>query len=287
MKAPQNRAADSLARARARYAHTSAATVASDGQTLGPLLRQLRTGYGLSVRRLADGACVAPSTIQRLERGQFRPRSSTLARIAGALDPDRCAEIREQLVAAAGDDIAEDNAAWSRYAAARVDEALQAGRMPLPTASARAIRLSTAGDAMWHASMVLNERAAAVIDDPDGRLDELMCLSDALRAEGDLLEKAAGAFWRVTPVRRWRGDPVDVSPHPPSLADLRAVRRWLWEWQVREGRLRPRSARERAIAETGAREGLLQNSVCRISGVNAGRMDLWHASSSRWTGISR
>lgn len=32
------------------------------------------------------------------------------------------------------------------------------------------------------------------------------------------------------------------------------MRRWLREWQVREGRVRPRSARERAIAATGGKE---------------------------------
>jgi hypothetical protein len=224
------------------------------GAALSVVLRQLRVGHGLSIRRLAERACVAPSTVQRLERGQLRPRPSTLRRIAWGLDPDRHVPIGDLLVDAAGHGIAPDGEAWSRYEARRVNQGLRAGRVPLPVAWDRSIRLSTTGDAMWRASVMLNDLAAAVIDKPGTRCDDLMNLSAALRAEGKLLEKAAGLTWGATPVRRRRGDPPDVSPYPPPLGDLRAVWRWLWEWQCREGRLRPRSARERAIAETGARE---------------------------------
>jgi hypothetical protein len=108
---------------------------------------------------------------------------------------------------------------------------------------------------MWQAAMELADLAAAALGKPGSRSGELLDLSDALQAESELLfTDAGGSIWKATPLRRYRGDPPDVSPYPPSLGDLRAVRRWLWEWQVREGRLRPRSARERAIAETGARE---------------------------------
>lgn len=251
---PAARAADRLPRARVRYAAAYGGNVASDGQTLAALLRQLRTGCGLSVRRLAERAVVDRRTIQRFERGQLRPRPSTLGRIAGALDPDRRAEILGQLVAAAGENIAEDNAAWSQYAAARVSEALRAGLVPLPAVHARAIRLSVASETMFWTSMRLTDLAAAVVEEPGSGFYDLMDLAHALDAESDLLRKDAGGTWKATPPRRHRGDPADVSPYAPPLGDLRAVWRWLRAWQCREGRLRPRSARERAIAETGARE---------------------------------
>ncbi|MGH3295760.1 MAG: helix-turn-helix domain-containing protein [Trebonia sp.] len=246
--------AGSIPRARPRYAATCGGNVAGSGQTLAALLRQLRAEHGLSVRRLAERAVVDRRTVQRLERGQLRPRPSTLARIAGALDPDRRTEIRAQLVAAAGENIAADSAGWSRYATARIGEALRAGRVPFPAAHDRAVRLSVASEQMFAMSMKLTDAAAAAINKPGSRFRDLMNLSNALDAEYELLGKEVGSIWHATPPRRYRGDPVDVSPYPPPLGDLRAVWQWLWEWRVREGRLRPRSARERAIAETGARE---------------------------------
>ena len=240
-------------RARPRYAPVSARDVAAGSKALAALLRQLRTERGLGTQRLAEGACVARSTVQRLERGQLRPRPSTLARIAGALDPDRRAEIRDQLVAAAGESIAVDSPGWSRYAAARVGEALGEGRIPFPAAQARAVRLSVASEAMFAMSMRLNDAAVAATG---ARFWEMVKLHDALSAESERLREDAGGIWRAVPPRRHRGDPPDVSPFPPPLDDLPAVWRWLWEWQVREGRLRPRSARERAIAATGERERL-------------------------------
>jgi transcriptional regulator with XRE-family HTH domain len=59
---------------------------------------------------LARRALVARSTIQRLEKGQLRPRPSLLAWVAYALDPDHAKVIRPALVEAAGgaDALAED-----------------------------------------------------------------------------------------------------------------------------------------------------------------------------------
>jgi transcriptional regulator with XRE-family HTH domain len=250
---PATRSGVTAARARARYAPTSAANGRNSGQTLAALLRQFRGDSGLSTRRLAEGARVARSTIQRLERGQLRPRWSTLARIADALDPGRREEILRQLAGAAGERIAADVEGWSRYQGRRAGQALRAGRLPLPAAWEREIRLSAASEAMFAASLRLTDLAASATGEP-ARFHDLLDLHDALQAEYDLLGKAAGSIWEVPPPRRHRGDPPDVSPCPPTLDDLGAVWQWLREWQVREGRRPPRSARERAIAETGARE---------------------------------
>lgn len=196
------------------------------------------------------------STIQRLEQDKLRPRPSTLALIASALDPDRRAEIRACLVAAAGDDLAPHNEARSQYQVRRLQAGLDAGQVPLAVAWERRLRLFTVGESMWQVAMRLADMAYAVIDEPGPRFDRLMALDDALRAEADRLHKEAGTNFggMARPLRRWRGDPADVSPFPPPLTDLNAVWRWLWAWQVREGRLRSRSAWERAVAQTGARE---------------------------------
>jgi len=83
---------------------------------------------------------------------------------------------------------------------------------------------------------------------------DLLDLPDVLQTESRLLEEDVGRLWLGTPTHRHRGDPTDVSPYAPPLGDLQAVWRWLWEWQCREGRLRPRSPRECAIAATGERD---------------------------------
>lgn len=229
--------------------------VAADGQALAVLLQRLRAESGLSTRRLAERAVVARTTVQRLERGQIRPRPSTLGLLAAALDPDRRAEILGQLVDAAGEHVAPDNEAWSRYKGRRVRKASRAGRVPLPSALERAVRLSAACEAMWAVARSLSDRAAGVVDEPGNLFLDCVNLGAALREESDLLKREVGTLVRGTvPPPRRRGDPVDVSPHPPAAGNLPAVRRWLREWRVREGRLQPRSARERAIAATGERE---------------------------------
>ncbi|MGH3233642.1 MAG: helix-turn-helix domain-containing protein [Streptosporangiaceae bacterium] len=128
--------------ARVPQAPTSGATGRSDGQTLAELLRRLRTEHGLSSRRLAVRAGVARSTVQRLKRGQLRPRPSTLGWIAGAIDLDRRKEIRDALVAAAGDELAPHSEAWSRYRVRRMNERLHAGLAPVPVPWDRQIRRS-------------------------------------------------------------------------------------------------------------------------------------------------
>jgi transcriptional regulator with XRE-family HTH domain len=242
-----------MLRARVRYAAPSAANGRNGGQTLGALLTRLRAESGLSVSRLAGRAVTDRRTVQRLERGQLRPRRSTLTRIAWALDPERRPEVLGQILAAAGDDIAPEHEGWSRYKTSRVNAAMRAGQLAMPTAWERAARLSAASESMFAASMTLLDQAAAQLGSPRSR--DLMDLHDALGAEYETLRKqAGGSTWEVPPPRPRRGGPVDVSRYPPPLDNLDAMWEWVQEWRIREARLKPRTARERAIAATGKRE---------------------------------
>jgi hypothetical protein len=86
--------------------------------------------------------------------------------IASALDPDRLAGIRACLVAAAGEDLAPHNEAWSRYQLRRLQAGLEAEEVPLALAWERRLRLFTAGESMWCTAMRLADMASAVIDEP-------------------------------------------------------------------------------------------------------------------------
>jgi transcriptional regulator with XRE-family HTH domain len=182
---------------------------------------------------------VARSTIQRLERGQLRPRVTTLRWIANAIDPDRREATVARLIAAARDldELAPPDEGWDRYQLRRMNERLRSGRLPLPLAWERKIRLTAAADAMHQTAMTLDDRAAAALGRPgtDSMVDELMDLSEELREESGRLAADVGIRVVGVPPRRWRGDPPDVSPFAPPAADLAAVRRWVREWQVREG----------------------------------------------------
>lgn len=48
------------------------------------LVRHVRTHAGLSVRSLAEAACVAASTVHRIERGQLKPTVDTLRHLVEA-----------------------------------------------------------------------------------------------------------------------------------------------------------------------------------------------------------
>src|SRR5208282_3639525 len=90
----------------------------------GQLLRELRLAAGLSERALARRSAVARSTVTRLEHGQIRPRRSLLSALAVGIDPDRTRELREQMVATAGDDIAPESDGWRRYRKHRLDRGI-------------------------------------------------------------------------------------------------------------------------------------------------------------------
>lgn len=76
--------------------------------TLGAALRSMRLAYDVGTRPLARRSTVARSTIQRLERGERRPRRSVLAAIAYGLDPDRAEQLAAALCDAAGPSLRED-----------------------------------------------------------------------------------------------------------------------------------------------------------------------------------
>jgi transcriptional regulator with XRE-family HTH domain len=99
---------------------------------LGALIRRLRTERHLSTRRLAVRSGLARSTVTRLEAGQLHPRQSTLASLAVGLDLVRCSEILDQLVAAAGAEMAPDTPGWQRYRRRRIRRGLRAGTIPVP-----------------------------------------------------------------------------------------------------------------------------------------------------------
>jgi hypothetical protein len=129
-------------------------------------------------------------------------------------------------------------------------------RHPRPPPASPRIRLATASEAMGAAAVVLIDRVLDTLSRPgtDRPVNELMRLSDQLRGESDQLVADVGVSLHGIPALQWRGDPPDASPFAPPLSDLRAAWCWLRKWQCREGRLRPRSAPERAIAATGKRE---------------------------------
>jgi len=103
----------------------------------------------------------------------------------------------------------------------------------------RAVRLFTASQSMWWAAVEIGDLIAPGVIAPDGRIADYTSLAAALHAESDPLAKDAGGIWKATPPLRHRGDPPDVSPYAPSVADRRAMWRWLREWQCWEGRLQP------------------------------------------------
>ena len=158
---------------------------AATGRTaVGQLVRELRTAAGLSERALARRSAVARSTVTRLEHGQIRPRQSLLSALAVGIDPDRTRELREQMVAAAGDDIAPESDGWRRYRKHRLDRAILAGRVPLPSKVADGLRYHRQADAAWDAGMAILRRPGA-LDDANA-LDEANWLLAEARALRDL-----------------------------------------------------------------------------------------------------
>jgi hypothetical protein len=60
---------------------------------------------------------------------------------------------------AAGEEIAPDDPAWTRYQLHRMDAAIRAGRAPLPLAWERKVRLTAAADSMGSAEAAEPPRA--------------------------------------------------------------------------------------------------------------------------------
>lgn len=53
---------------------------------VGDLVRQLREAQGLQKKQLAEMSSISPSTLVRLERGDWLPQTETLIQIANALN---------------------------------------------------------------------------------------------------------------------------------------------------------------------------------------------------------
>jgi transcriptional regulator with XRE-family HTH domain len=226
---------------------------------LAAAVRTLRAERGLTVSSLARRAAVDRRTVQRLERGQLRPRLSLLWAIAYGVDPDLSAQVRGRLVAAAVPFVVPDTDASRRARSRRLWAAWHAGKLPLPVYWERRVRLYAASEAMWAVASSLTHRVTdALLGGADEGAPWMAAagdLGDALRAESALLLAGSGGRVEGLPCRRrMRGGPVDVPAVPPEGADLSGLWRWVREWQVREGRREPRTARERAIAATGAAE---------------------------------
>jgi transcriptional regulator with XRE-family HTH domain len=69
---------------------------------VGAMLHELRKRADMSVRDVEIRSGVTRSTVSRLEHGQRRPRRSTLAWIAWALDAERVVPLTRQLCESAG-----------------------------------------------------------------------------------------------------------------------------------------------------------------------------------------
>ncbi len=132
---------------------------------LGALVRALRLEHGLGTRALARRATACRSTIQRLERGQLRPRPSLLQAIAWGLDPDRAPKLRRQLLDAAGENLAPDTQGWRRYRWRRQELGMATGAVPLPREIARRVEA--------------HRREAEARREADALLDGLGALDDA------------------------------------------------------------------------------------------------------------
>lgn len=252
---PETDGGSPRARARACWAAGSGASGRScpGSPRLGVLLAELRTERGLSVSGLARRAAVDRRTVQRIERAARRPRPSMLWALAWGLDPDDADELYRRLVAAAVPVVQPDTPASRHARARRMATGWRAGDVPMPAAIERRARLAAASRAMMSArhslaGLMAGPLTVAEFGTLRGLLAELAAEEDALFAE-------TGNFAAGVPLpRRRRGDPLDVPVTPPEGAGLAGIGRWVQEWQVREGRRPPRTARERAISATGSAE---------------------------------
>ncbi len=59
-------------------------------ERVGERIREQRVAKGLTQQELADAACIALSTLSRVERGRLSPSLGVLGRLAEALDLSLC-----------------------------------------------------------------------------------------------------------------------------------------------------------------------------------------------------
>lgn len=160
--------------------------------TLGATLKALRAEYRLSTPALAKRAATTRSTVTRLEGGQRRPRRSMLNSLAIGFDPDRQAELRDLLVAAAGTSLVPESPHSERIRGKRLATARLAGEVPMPSAIAVPMALHRAADeedriVEWLLSAPANLTNAVVLAEAESRMKR-----------ADELRKQAGPPFSVT-----------------------------------------------------------------------------------------
>ena len=151
---------------------------------LGAVVRALRLEHGLGTRALARRSTAWRSTVQRLERGQLRPRPSLLHAIAWGLNPDRVSELRQQLFDAAGENLAADLPGWQRYRWRRQVAGMVTGAVPLPREIGRRVGAHVRQAEARRAALALLNRPGAW-DDAEilARAHELMAIANQAAAE--------------------------------------------------------------------------------------------------------
>ena len=157
---------------------------------LGGVVRGLRLEHGFGTRTLAVRSAAARSTIQRLERGDLRPRPSLLHAVAWALDPDRSGELAGVLFVAAGGCVAAEGR-WWRYRARRLDLGMSSGAVPLPRELGRRVAAHQQAAAARAAAYGLLDGAAWA--DDAGRMAE----ASRLLADAAQLDREAGNVIRI------------------------------------------------------------------------------------------
>jgi transcriptional regulator with XRE-family HTH domain len=102
-------------------------------ETLGAELTRLRRERGLSGYALARRTGVHRSTVLRLERGERRPRPSTLGWLAWTLaGAEQSDALKQQLCALAGDSLISESRWSAERAARKAMRQVKAGAMELP-----------------------------------------------------------------------------------------------------------------------------------------------------------
>jgi hypothetical protein len=187
-------APDAASRARVMRSTSSATAVSTavadpaDLARLGVLVRLLRMERS-AVSELARRAMCARSTVQRLEAGRLHPRPSLLGWVAYGLDPDNAKLIREALIIMAGGrEALADDGGWGRHRARQGNNAMFAGKVPLPSDLRQRIGLHQQASACWWKAQRILDRPGA-LDDPRA-LDIALKLMDQSRE----LRAAAGGM---------------------------------------------------------------------------------------------
>jgi transcriptional regulator with XRE-family HTH domain len=180
---------------------------------LAALARSLREEAALSTRQLAVRSTLARSTITRLEAAQLRPRRSMLTVLAIGLDPGRARELLDQLVEAAGDDMAEDTPGWRRYRRRRIRRGLLAGTVPVPADVAARLQLHQSSQALLRQVRTL-QASRSYWRDPD-----TMDLAHQMMAQAEVLRAKAGPWISVNQIQKHLTEGMDHDGQAPPAAD--------------------------------------------------------------------